>query len=61
MSRAPQDSDDDRSGMQALQTPSADYAPFGRWLDGELEKLVGRWIHLAAPAASRRKQVFRSR
>jgi hypothetical protein len=26
---------------------------FGQWLDVELEKLVARWIHLAAPNATR--------
>ncbi len=26
---------------------------FGLWLDGELEKLVARWQHLAAPQAHR--------
>jgi hypothetical protein len=30
-----------------------DYSQFGQWLDAELEKLVARWIHLAAPSASR--------
>ena len=61
MSRTPPDLDDERAGnhTQALQAAGADYAPFGRWLDGELEKLVARWIHLAAPAAARREQVLR--
>jgi hypothetical protein len=27
---------------------------FGAWFDGELEQLVARWIHLAAPNASKR-------
>jgi hypothetical protein len=35
----------------ATQEPS--YEAFGVWIDGELEKLVARWIHLAAPNASR--------
>ena len=26
---------------------------FGQWMDSELEKLVARWIHLAAPNAQR--------
>jgi len=34
-------------------------ADFGRWLDGELEQLVARWIHLAAPNASRRERSLR--
>ncbi|HUY92389.1 MAG TPA: hypothetical protein VMV10_26845 [Pirellulales bacterium] len=35
------------------------YAPFESWLDEELERLVARWIHLAAPNASRREQALR--
>ncbi|HVU86744.1 MAG TPA: hypothetical protein VHD36_05455 [Pirellulales bacterium] len=34
-------------------------AEFGRWLDGELEQLVARWVHLAAPNASRRAHALR--
>lgn len=30
-----------------------DYSVFAQWMDGELEKLVARWLHLAAPRASR--------
>ena len=29
------------------------YMQFNRWLDGELEKLVARWSHTAAPNAAR--------
>jgi hypothetical protein len=29
------------------------YREFSQWMDGELEKLVGRWKHLAAPNAER--------
>jgi hypothetical protein len=29
------------------------YAQFDRWLDDELEKLVARWAHTAAPNAFR--------
>ncbi len=32
---------------------------FGLWLDGELEALVARWIHLAAPNASKRERALR--
>lgn len=32
---------------------------FGLWLDGELETLVARWIHLAAPNASKRERALR--
>ena len=34
-------------------------AEFGRWMDGELEQLVARWAHLAAPNASRRANALR--
>ena len=34
-------------------------ADFGRWLDAELDVLVARWIHLAAPNASRRERALR--
>jgi hypothetical protein len=27
---------------------------FGTWLDGELDLLVARWVHLAAPNAAHR-------
>lgn len=37
------------------------YAPFAEWLDGELNLLVDRWIHLAAPNASRRLEASRRR
>lgn len=37
------------------------YERFGEWLDGELEKLVARWIHLAAPNADRRERSLRQR
>lgn len=36
-------------------------APFAAWLDGELEKLVSRWIHLASPNAGRRERALRNR
>jgi hypothetical protein len=32
---------------------------FGDWMDGALEQLVARWIHLAAPNASRRERAAR--
>jgi hypothetical protein len=34
-------------------------AEFGHWLDGELDRLVARWIHLAAPNASRGERAAR--
>jgi hypothetical protein len=36
----------------ALQEPDYEET-FGLWMDAELEKLVARWVHLAAPNASR--------
>ncbi|HVA47201.1 MAG TPA: hypothetical protein VNH11_12605 [Pirellulales bacterium] len=50
---------DDRLGL-----PVADqtvYVPFAAWLDEQLEELVTRWIHLAAPNASRRERAIHSR
>lgn len=35
----------------ALAEP--DVAVFAQWMDVELEKLVARWVHLAAPRAGR--------
>jgi hypothetical protein len=32
---------------------------FSQWMDGELEQLVARWAHLAAPNASRRARALR--
>ena len=42
---------------QLVQLTAAEekaYEEFGHWFDGELEQLVARWAHLAAPNASRR-------
>lgn len=42
-----------------LGLPSADddvCEPFSRWLDDKLAELVDRWLHLAAPNASRRER-----
>lgn len=47
---------DDRLGL-----PTADesvYASFGTWLDEQLQQLVARWAHLAAPNASGRDRRF---
>jgi hypothetical protein len=38
---------------QAAVLREPNYDAFGEWMDGELEKLVARWVHLAAPNASR--------
>jgi hypothetical protein len=43
----------DELNRQSTVTEEPDYEIFGAWMDGELEKLVARWIHLAAPNASR--------
>jgi len=42
-------------------TPAEEQAleEFGNWLDGELDRLVARWIHCAAPNASHRERVAR--
>jgi hypothetical protein len=32
---------------------------FGEWMDAELDKLVARWIHLAAPNAQRPARISR--
>ncbi len=53
----------------ALDTASPDFteaeeqalAEFGRWLDGELGQLVARWVHLAAPNASKRARACAAR
>jgi hypothetical protein len=37
----------------ATATQEPNYDAFGLWMDSELDKLVARWIHLAAPNASR--------
>jgi hypothetical protein len=34
------------------------YAPFGAWLDGRLEELIAKWVHLAAPNASSRERAI---
>ncbi|HEX5445990.1 MAG TPA: hypothetical protein VFW87_19340 [Pirellulales bacterium] len=36
-------------------------APFALWLDGELEKLVARWIHLASPNSGFRERAALNR
>ena len=43
---------EDHAAIQAAEVEDSRYDVFGEWLDGELEKLVARWIHLAAPNAS---------
>lgn len=35
------------------------YAPFANWLDEQLEQLVAKWSHLAAPNALLRERAIR--
>lgn len=55
----PQPSEENRSrGSEPDPIPAATakeraLEAFGQWLDEELEKLVARWVHLAAPRAGR--------
>ncbi|OHB80739.1 MAG: hypothetical protein A2V98_18940 [Planctomycetes bacterium RBG_16_64_12] len=34
-----------------VRVPAPSYRRFCRWLDGELDRLVARWAHAAAPSA----------
>ena len=64
MSALPSKSNDRSRRPNSAKRPSADerlglpvvagdaYAHFGEWLDGELDLLVARWEHLAAPRAA---------
>jgi hypothetical protein len=36
------------------------FAEFDRWIDDQLEMLVARWIHTAAPNANRVSRIRRS-
>jgi hypothetical protein len=42
---------DERLGLPVVSDKG--HAEFGLWLDGELDALVARWVHLAAPRAGR--------
>ena len=63
--RKPEANDTHRSPATAVATtnftPAEEQAleAFGAWMDGALEQLVSRWIHLAAPNASRRERATR--
>lgn len=35
------------------------FAPFGEWMDSELQKFVDHWKHLAAPNAERASRLAR--
>jgi len=34
------------------------FLQFDQWIDGELETMVEKWIHVAAPAASTVRRLF---
>ena len=42
-------------GDVPVKVASEPYQEFTRWLDRELEQLVARWAHAAAPNASPRR------
>ena len=39
-----------------LPVPMRSYVQFSRWMDRELEHLVARWSHAAAPNVSRMRR-----
>jgi hypothetical protein len=50
----------DHDSHFGLPVPADDvYEPFATWFDARLDELVGKWIHLAAPGASRRERIVR--
>ncbi len=49
---------DDEASRAAQAVRS--YAAFERWMDTQLEELVSRWIHTAAPNASRPTHSWRN-
>ena len=49
----------DRDIMTAVAELKS-FAAFDQWMDEQLDVLVGRWIHTAAPNANRFEQVQRS-
>jgi len=46
--------------VMVVATPAKE-AIFAEWMDAELEKLVAKWIHLAAPNATRPRSSRKSR
>jgi hypothetical protein len=42
---------DDKIDWAVLETQS--FIDFDRWMDGELDRLVAQWAHMAAPNAQR--------
>jgi hypothetical protein len=53
--------ENEHPGLPVVELEEARYEVFGEWLDVELEKLVARWIHLAAPNASRPSRKIKPR
>jgi hypothetical protein len=51
----------DEGGDTAIHVGRKPYDEFCLWLDGELEKLVARWAHTAAPQAGRLERILRRR
>jgi hypothetical protein len=49
--RFPPEPRDEDVAMVVAESPS--YQEFDQWMDAALELLVARWIHSAAPKASR--------
>jgi hypothetical protein len=46
---------DDEPTMVIVE--SQPFVDFDQWMDGQLDNLVARWIHLAAPNAARVRRV----
>jgi hypothetical protein len=53
--RFPSDPQDEAGDSLLVRTESASFQQFDEWMDAELEQLVQRWIHTAAPNANRLK------
>jgi len=44
---------DNENEAAMVGTESASFQKFDEWMDAELDRLVARWIHTAAPNANR--------
>ncbi len=53
----PLTSRDDEPTMVIVE--SQGFVHFDQWMDGQLDELVARWVHTAAPNASRAQRVSR--
>ena len=49
-----------REDTALVVAESQSFTDFGLWMDAELDRLVARWIHTAAPNASRSVRSARS-